>query len=145
MGTPIIDALRQAAADNPEAAAELVADLRAQFDALSPEDQAAAVAELKATVEELASLPEEDREAIAYAIRDYTSTPIINAMRDAAAANPEAAEAMMADLRAQFDQLDPAEQADVMAGFQALAEDAANLPLEQREMIAQSIRDRWGV
>ncbi len=145
MGTPIIDALREAAANNPEAAAALVADIRAQFDALSPEDQAAAVAELKATVEELASLPEADREAIAYAIRDYTSTPIIDAMRDAAAANPEAAEAMMADLRAQFDELDPGEQADVIAGFQELADDTANLPLEQRELIAQAIRDRFGV
>ncbi len=145
MGTPIIDALRQAAADNPEAAAAFISDIRAQFDALSPDDQAAAVAELRATVEELASLPEQDREAIAYMIRDYTSTPIIDAMRDAAAANPEAAEAMMADMRAQFDQLDPVDQADVLTGFQELAEDTANLPLEQREMIAQAIRDRFGV
>jgi hypothetical protein len=72
--TPILDALQDAAAANPEKARELLGQFKEQFDSLSPEDQQEAIAKLTEIRDEVAGLPEDQRAEIADMIREKTGT-----------------------------------------------------------------------
>ena len=72
--TPILDALKDAAAANPEKARELLGQFKEQFDSLSPEDQQEAIAKLTEIKEQVAGLPEDQRTEIADMIREKTGT-----------------------------------------------------------------------
>jgi hypothetical protein len=66
----IMDALREAAAANPERAEELLGDLKAKFDSLSPEEQEEALEKLAEIKDQVAGLPEEKKAEIAELIRE---------------------------------------------------------------------------
>jgi hypothetical protein len=70
---------------------------------------------------------------------------ILDALRDAAAANPEKAQELVADLKAKFDSLSPEEQQEAIAKLKEVAEKAQNMPPEKKEEIAALIREKAGV
>lgn len=74
MATPILDALKDAAAANPEKARDAFMQLKDQFDSLSPEDQQEAIAKLGEIRDKVAGLPEDQRAEIADLIREKTGT-----------------------------------------------------------------------
>ena len=62
--TPILDALQDAAAANPEKARELLGQFKEQFDSLSPEEQQEAIGKLTGIRDQVAGLPEDQRAEI---------------------------------------------------------------------------------
>ena len=74
MATPILDALKDAAAANPEKAREALTQLKDQFDSLSPEDQQEAIAKLTEIRDQVAGLPEDQKAEIADLIREKSGT-----------------------------------------------------------------------
>ncbi len=69
-GTPIMDALKDAASADPEKAQEVVGQLKEKWDSLSPEQQQEALGKLSELKDKVAGLSEEQKTQIADLIRE---------------------------------------------------------------------------
>ncbi len=70
---------------------------------------------------------------------------ILGALQDAAAANPEKAQEVVADLKAKFDELTPEQQQQAMEKLGELRDKVANLSEDQKADIESFIRDKAGI
>jgi hypothetical protein len=69
----------------------------------------------------------------------------MDALRDAAAANPEKAQELIGDLKAKFDSLSPEEQQEAIEKLREIKDKAANLPDDKKAEIADLIREKAGI